>query len=232
MTRGGETAIAPRQVGGDAGRGRRRGSPACRDPERWEYEVLRLLAEQAAVPFDQLARFLGCEPTQARRVAAHLTEAGYTDYARILHGEPHWLWLTHRGARLSGTELQPRPPRIGAMARTRAVNEIRLQVHARAPGARWICWRSVLRDLGMSGYRPNAVVEVDGERHAIVVRLGISRRERFCDALATHMRRYDAVVVFATPAGRRQAGRLAGEHDWPKLVVRALPEGAYLGGSS
>ncbi len=57
------------------------------------------------------------------------------------------------------------------MARMRAVNEVRLHIARRAPEARWICARSIVREQGMRGYRPNAVVEVGGERHAILVRL-------------------------------------------------------------
>ena len=47
----------------------------CRLLEPWEQRVLRLISEQQAIPFDQLARFLECEEEQAARVAKHLTKA-------------------------------------------------------------------------------------------------------------------------------------------------------------
>jgi hypothetical protein len=203
---------------------RRRGRRPLPAPEPWEFELLRLLAEQGAIPFDQLARFLESEDSQAARVAKHLTKVGYADYGRILHDEPHWLWLSWRGAFLSGTGFKVGRPKVGAMARMRAVNEVRLHIARRAPEARWVCARSIVREQGVRGYRPNAVVEVGGERHAILVRLRWQEREYVRDALETHMARYDAVIAFAKLQPRKQLERLAAEHHWPKLVIRELPE--------
>ena len=144
-----ETTPAPRigpgregKLGGGPGAGRR---PALRMPEPWEFELLRLIAEQGAIPFDQLARFAGCEEPQAARLAKHLFKAGFADYGRFLYDEPPWIWLSGRGMRLSGTGFACLRPRVGAMGRMRAVNEIRLHIAARAPEARWLCSRSVVR---------------------------------------------------------------------------------------
>lgn len=205
------------------GQGARPGPPLG-PPEPWEHELLRLIAEQAAIPFDQLARFIVCGEVQAARVARHLTKAGYADYGRILSAEPHWLWLTARGSRLSGTGFPARSPRVGAIARMRAVNEVRLQIARRAPGAGWVCGRSVVREQGKRGRRPNAVVEIGRERHAIVVKHGVPHEEgREREIIETHMARYDAVIYFANPAPRAQLERLKREYHWPKLVIRAIP---------
>jgi hypothetical protein len=195
-----------------------------RPPEPWESELLRLLAEQGAIPFDQFARFLGADPSQAARVARHLTKAGYADYGRFLHGEPHWLWLTSRGARHSGLGFAGLPPRVGAMARARAVNEIRLHITARAPEARWVSGRTVFREQGRTGFRPNAVVELEGERHAILVQLRSRPADLLNEMLVSHMRRYDAVVLFCSPRMARGSKRLSKDRDWAKLVVRAIPQ--------
>lgn len=61
-------------------------------------------------------------------VVKHLTKVGYADYGRFLHDEPHWVWLSGRGMRLSGTGFAYLRPKIGAMARMRAVNEVRLHL--------------------------------------------------------------------------------------------------------
>jgi hypothetical protein len=203
------------------------GRPALRRPEPWEFDLLRLIAEQGAIPFDQLARFLDCERAQAKRLVRHLFTSGFADYGRFLHDEPHWVWLTARGTRLSGTGFVYRRPRVGAMARMRAVNEIRLHIARRAPEARWICGRSVIREQGLKGYRPNAVVEIGDERHAIIVKRRIqvaADRER--DVLETHMARHDALVAFCAPRPRKQLQRFASEHHWPKLVIRPIPQPA------
>lgn len=193
------------------------------DPEPWEFALLRLVAEQGAIPLDQLAHFLEADERQAAAVAKHLNKRCYADYGRFLHGEPHWLWLTNRGCRLSGTGFNYLPPRVGAMARIRAVNEIRLHITRRAPDARWICGRTVFREQGRRGHRPNAVVEVEAERHALVALLHGKPRERLVPMLESHLRRYDALVVFSPSRTHKLLFRLAAERHWPKLVVRDLP---------
>ena len=201
--------------------------PPMRSPEPWEYELLRLLAEQAAMPFDQFARFIECGEEQAARVAKHLTKAGYADYGRILMHEPHWVWLTNRGARISGMDFRATPPPVGAMARMRAVNEVRLYIARRAPEARWICGRSIIREQGRRGHRPSAVVEIDGERHAIVVKYGVLYQpEREIRIVETHTGRYDAVIYFANPRCMASLKRLQAENHWPKLVLRPIPQPA------
>lgn len=207
-------------LGGGPGARRR---PVLRPPEPWEFELLRLIAEQGAIPFDQLARFIGCEGDQAARVARHLSKSGFADYGRFLHDEPHWVWLSARGVRLSGTGLHHRLPKVGAMARMRAVNEVRLHITRRAPEARWVCGRSIVREQGVRGYRPNAVVEIGRERHAILVRLRVQSEERDTAILETHMARHDAVIAFCAPPTRKRLERLAAAHHWPKLVVRDIP---------
>ena len=104
------TTIEPKLAGRLGGGRPARNRPVLRGPEPWEFELLRLIAEQGAIPFDQLARFLGADAGQAESVVKHLTEVGYADYGRFLHDEPHWAWLSCRGARLSGTGFRPNRP--------------------------------------------------------------------------------------------------------------------------
>ena len=206
-----------------SGQGPSRTRPPLRPPQPWELELLHLIAEQRGIPFDQLARFIGCEAEQAVRRAEHLAKAGYAEYGRFLIAEPHWIWLTGRGARLSGTGFGPGAPGVGAMARIRATNEVRLLILRRAPEASWVCSRRLTRELGKHCHRPNAVVQIGSERHAILVQLRAAEQRRTRSVLEAHMARYDAVVAFAAPRPRRLLERLAAEHHWPKLFIRDLP---------
>ena len=86
--------------------------------------------------------------------------------------------------------------------------KVRLHITRRAPEARWVCGRSIVREQGVRGYRPNAGVEIGRERHAI---------------LETHMARHDAVIAFCAPPPRKRLERLAAQHHWPKLVLRDIP---------
>lgn len=191
--------------------------------EPWELAALRLLAEQVAIPFDQLGRFLGAGDAQAIAVARHLGRLGLADYGRILHAEGPWLWLTPRGCRLSGTGFSCELPRVGALARMRAINEIRIQISARAPEARWICRRSAFRAQGGRGHRPDGVIEIEDELHAVLALLGLRPRERLVPRLDALHRRHDALVAFAPPRLHRSLRRLGNERHWPKLIVRGLP---------
>ena len=72
-----------------------------RKPKPWEVELLALIADQQAIPFDQLARFLRCEEADAAQIAMYLVHCGYAEYGRLLVGEPPWVWLTNAGSRRS-----------------------------------------------------------------------------------------------------------------------------------
>lgn len=200
--------------------------PPLRRPEPWEHQLLVLISEQTAMGFDQLTRFIDCDPEQGARVARHLTKVGYADYGRILADEPQWIWLTEQGRRFAGTGFEARgAPKLGAMARMRAVNEVRLHIARRAPQARWICGRSVVREQGSKGRRPNAVVEIGDERHAIVVKAGMPHlQEREREIVETLMGRYDAMIFFGSSRPRAMLERLKSEHHWPQLVVRPIPQ--------
>lgn len=194
-----------------------------RPPEPWEHSLLQLIDEQYAVPFDQLARFLDQSAERAHATADHLVSAGFAEYGRLMVDEPYWLWLTHRGAHRAGNGGAPYRPGVGKLARIRAVNEVRLQVAPRAPRARWVSGRSILRDQGRGAHIPNAVLEIGSERHALEVELVNKEKRRACRIIDAHSARYDAVVLFCTPTLRRFFERLNGGGRWPKLVIRDLP---------
>lgn len=197
---------------------------SARAPQPWEQRLLRLLSEQGAIPFDQFARFLDVEERQAARLGWHLAERGFATCRPVLHGEPPWLWLNFRGSRLSGTGLACFEPTGHALVRIRAVNEVRLHIEARAPAARWLSGRAVRHEQGSGGPRTQAVVEVEGERHAMVVRTGrpvdpAVERSRIEPLLA----RYEVVVVFAPSPVRAALERLGRAHGYRNLVVRPVP---------
>lgn len=191
--------------------------------EPWEQQVLRLLAEQAAIPLDQLVRYLGVRWEQAEAIADHLCGRGYAASDRILYDEPPLLWPTDRGCYLSGTGFTAVPPRVGALARLRAANEIRVLLAQRAPEARFVCGRAVYRDQGYRGHRLSGVLEVEGERHALLALLRPKLKDLLVPRLESHMRHYDALIVFAHPRARSQIDSLAAAHRWPKLVITDLP---------
>lgn len=202
--------------------------PAEWIPTRWlepdERQILRIVAEQGAIPIDQLVRFVHRDPVELGPTLAGLSDANCLRYERLTVDEPKWIWLKKRGARISGTSLSVLHQRPGELAKRRALNEIRLQVAERAPAARWVSSRVLLRELGQHARVPGAVVYLGDQRHAINVKLNKRDRQRLEPAIARQCADYDAVAYFCgNPWARTYIEGLKRQHHWPNLIVRDLP---------
>lgn len=187
--------------------------------------MLRLLSEQAAIPLDQLARFSGGSLSDSVRVLASLERAGCVEHRRFLVRDHPWFWPSRCGAARAGTGFHYKVPDVAMLAHRRAVNEIRLHLAERAPHGCWICERAVFNRRDPDEHLPDAVFEVDGERHAIEAELSCKTERQIHQILALHSNRYDAVIYFCGPRTHRFMKRTQAEGRWPKLVVRRLPEG-------
>lgn len=187
--------------------------------------ALRLLSEQAAIPLDQLAPLLGRSLEQALAALQELDAVGCVEHRRFLVAEGPWFWPTRRGARLAGTGYHYAVPDVALLAHRRAVNRVRLHLAERAPQGCWISERAVFRRREPNDHLPDALFDIDSERHAIEVELSRKGDREIRQILTKHSNRYDAVVYFCGPRTHRMMMRLAGEGRWPKLVVRRLPEG-------
>lgn len=190
-----------------------------------ERATLRLLSEQAAVPLDQLARFLGVGLAEAVRIVQRLEGKGLIESRRFLIRDYPWFWPSHRGAAAAGTGFHYKTPDVAMLAHRRAVNEIRLHLAERAAQGVWVCERTVLGRRDPADHLPDAVLEIGGEQHAIEAELSCKTREQIHRILAQHSDRYDAVIYFCGPRTHRFMKGVQGEGRWPKLVVRRLPEG-------
>lgn len=195
------------------------------DPSPAEHRALRLLSEQAAIPLDQLARFLGGSLADAVALVQGLDAAGCIENRRFLVRDHPWFWPSRRGARLAGTGFPYKAPDVASLAHRRAINEIRLHLADRAPQGRWLCERTVYRRRDPNGHLPDAVLEIDGERHAIEAELSHKGNREIRQIVAQHSDRYDAVLYFCAPKTYRLLKRVQAEGRWPKLIVRRLPEG-------
>jgi hypothetical protein len=194
-------------------------------PADWEVRIFRLLAEQGAIPVDQLSRFLDRSAEETASVVAAFCEAHYTVSQQLLAAQPAWVWLKERGARFSGTSLYPQRPRPGGLDRMRAVNEVRLHVSGRDPHGRWVSRRRLLRRYGQYAVVPSAVAESGDQRHALNVKLTMRNNLRLASQIDTFVAGHDAVVYFcATPQVRGFLEELQRENHWSKLVIRDMPK--------
>ncbi len=218
---------------GRAGRvDRRRG---CRNPPRplgqAELAILELIAEQGAVPVDQLARFRDMSEAQAVGVAERLHVEGHVHLEYPLAGEPAWLALSFRGSRALGGGLQASEVRLGALELARATNEVRLHLAERVPRAHWISHRR-MRAGAPGKSSPRAVLEIGAERHAIEVLTRGIDAGLLVPRIERRSAEYDAVVCFSEPALSRSLRRLQARHRFAKLAIRDLPKGSSCASST
>jgi hypothetical protein len=185
--------------------------------------LLGWLAEQYAARTDQLGVLLGCGPRSVQRVLARLRDAGLVSTQRVLVGQPAWVMPTRAGLRACGSQYKVWHPKLGVLLHTAAVNDVRLHIQARSPGAEWISERALARDRREGEHLPDAVVITDGQRVAVEVELTVKSERRVCAILGELTGRFDMVLYYCAPATYRQLCALKKSGRWPTLGVRELP---------
>jgi DNA-binding MarR family transcriptional regulator len=189
-----------------------------------QQSALRMISEQAAIPIDQLARFLGADLGETSLLVEQLKADRVAKTKLFYENDSPWVWLTSKGASMAGTGLpQVRPPLHWSLRHRRAVNRVRLHLEEREPQGRWIS-ETRLHGRNAPGTQvPDGVFEVDGERHAIEVELSAKSKRHYRQLFAESCARYDAVVYFCAPVTARVLHRLKEEGSWPNLILRDLP---------
>src|SRR4051795_1824456 len=193
---------------------RRADAGLVRATER-DLRLLRWVAEQYAVSIPQLARLMGRSEHAARWLRGRWQRAGWAQGRTVLVGRPVFVWLTRDGSRVAGAGFKIWEPNAGALAHIEAVNDVRLLVAQRRPGAVWVCERELTaRPLpgapGVRAHRPDAVVRVEaGRRVAVEVELTLKSRARLERIVGQLLGEFDAVSYFAAPAPARALGEIA-----------------------
>jgi hypothetical protein len=191
---------------------------------RRDLELVGWLAEQYGARTDQLETLLDCGPRTVQRVLSRLRNARLVTTRRLLAGEPAWVIPTSTGLRATGQGFGVWQPRIGLLAHTAAVNDVRLHIQARSTESEWIPERLLARERQAGEHLPDGVVLVDGQRVAIEVELTVKSQRRVTAILNELTARFDTVLYFCAAGPHRQLTGLAESGRWPTLGVRELPE--------
>lgn len=189
---------------------------------RRQRELLELLAEQGAVPFDQLVRFLGCRRSRVKDSIRGLERCGWIERRRFLAGDAEWFWPSRKGVGVAGGAHRYTVPNVRSLPHRRAINETRLFLCNRAPAGHWSSERAIHGIAGSAEHVPDAVFELGGERHAIEIELSRKPPREVAEILDQHSLQYDAVIYFCGPQTYRLMKRVQAEGRWPKLVVQRL----------
>ena len=194
-----------------------------REPTPSEMVILALIAEQNAIPLDQLARFLQVDTPSAAEIAEELHGKGLVQMRDLIEGDAPWIWLLSRGARFSETGFRATKPAISRLAHTRAINEARLVIAERSPKVRWVCERTLRKTYDPEGKIPDALAIEGDARCAVEVEITPKTAMRTRQIIAEHSARYDAIVYFCSPQALTLLKRVKEELGNPKLFVQALP---------
>jgi hypothetical protein len=102
---------------------------------------------------------------------------------------------------------------------------VRLRYAQDRPDVTWISERMLFVLRERPGVRlPDAVVEVDGERHAIEVELSRKDVPRVTSKVRDLMEHYDAVDYFVSDSTRSLLQQVQAANEWPNLFIHDLPE--------
>jgi DNA-binding MarR family transcriptional regulator len=194
-----------------------------RQPTQKEVAILDLIAEQGAIPVDQLARFLKIKPAEARKTTKELQAIDCVEMRKLVEGDEPWVWLNSHGASHSNTGFDAMEPALNRLAHTRAINEARLVIAERTPEAGWVCERALKPSYPKGAKIPDAVVLEGDARHAIEVEITAKSVSRLRQIIAEHSACYDAVVYFCSPRVLGLLKRVKEELKDPKLFVQSLP---------
>lgn len=190
---------------------------------RRDLEVMEWIGSQYAVREDQLAGLLGRSERTARRWSRAMCSAGYVRREWLLPGDPAWVWLNGRGTRMTEHGFSPWRPNVGRLRHIGAVSDLRLYLAQQVTDARWVSERELFRDRPNRGVHvPDAVLELDSERHALEVEFASKARKRLVAIVEELRATHDVVVYFCAPAPARLVEELREERGWPDVQVRAL----------
>lgn len=193
--------------------------------------VLGWIADQYGVRRDHLAVLLGraaqgetktpgqLAPTTVKDWVERWRQAGVIESARLLVGQPGWVWLTRAG--LAQLELDYRlwEPKAQGLAHLHAVNQARLWVEERQPAAEWQSERRLRsgRPLpakqAQAEHQPDAEVRLGERRVAIEVERSAKTPARLPAILYGLARSYDGIWYFCSKATQAPMQRAIAQLD-------------------
>lgn len=191
-----------------------------------ELDGLDFLSEQGMAPMDQLERLLGISQAEMERMVLRWLEAGLVERAAPFVNQPSWVWLTHLGVKQSRLKLSREVPRLGALERARAVNEMRLKLTS-GKKVEWI-GRSRRRREG-KGFGPIGVIRIGSQEHAVDLWTSTSGNYEFENRVRKRFsEKFKGLVWFYTEETRSEVVRFAEQYGSKRIRVQALPEAEFL----
>ena len=183
-----------------------------------DLRTLRWIGEQYAIRVDHLQRVLGRQARQGTQEPATLgsettrelvqrwKQAGLVESAVLVYTQPGWVWLTQHGPAQVELAYQIWKPKVQGLHHLYAINQVRLWVEEHQPAAIWRGERQLRHERGTvrapmwQEHRPDAEVELSGQRVAIEVELSEKASGRLTAILYELARTYTGIWYFCSLA--------------------------------
>ena len=181
-----------------------------------DMELIRWIAEQYAIPLDQLAQLIRASEHAARRLMQRWKQAGWAEGRVLIVRERPIIWVTQRGQDDMGLDFRQWQPTLAKLEHIRAVNSVRLQLEQSRPEGIWTSERQLLkhqaqrqREAREKGLEPpkahhlaDAVWQItpDAEKTAIEVERTYKGTERTTQIMLhlVNVQRFPKVAYFTT----------------------------------
>lgn len=198
--------------------------PPYRPPlESWEEAILRILAEQIAVPMDLVAAFMKLDRKAAEAAVRALVAKKLVNVKQYFVNDEPWVWLTSAGMKQSGTGFVSQQLKTSLLPHYRGICEVRLDLEASYPDGEWVCERQMWRRLREHHHVPDAVFKVpnaDGQVKlwAIEVERTQKTAARYAEVVAHRCAHYHRVFYYCTPQISRKFNQIP-EFKHSKVLV-------------
>lgn len=192
-------------------------------PPAWQQAILRIIAEQIAVPMDLVAAFMKLERKAAEAAVRVLVAKEWVNVKQYFVNDEPWVWLTAAGMKQSGTDFLHHSLKAPMLPHYRGICEVRLDLEASYPDGEWVCEREMWRRMREHHHVPDAVFKVpnaDGKVKlwAIEVERTQKTTTRYAEVVAHRCAHYHRVFYYCTPQIARKFSRIP-EFKHSKVLV-------------
>jgi hypothetical protein len=209
-----------------------RKTPATSGLSTRDLRLLCWMGEQYGARLDHLQALMDTSMMAVRKTVDRLRRLELARMERIVAGEPAWVIPTAEGLAACGLPDEVWTPALGQLTHVGTMNDVRIHMQTRTPGAHWISERQLMREYeGLNAGRdsrsrehvPDGVAIVEGGSMAVEVELTVKGNVRLETILDELARRYDAILYFCAPSAHQQLTRMQRSGRWQTLGVRELP---------
>lgn len=200
-------------------------------PTPRETKALRLIVEEGMVSVAQFPRLARWPQGAAEEVLRSLERNSLAQRGLEQDEDGGWIWCNYRGTERSGTGLTKfHVPASGGVRKRVALMEVRLDVEARHPDAKWATRRLLTKQQAFPPRNmPTAAVEISERRYAVILLEGRIQPCILLDRLRLWAEEYDGILCYRSTKLSYWLSALIDKHGIEGIEVRDIPRPPNVG---